>query len=144
VRRLALSLVVPLIAVAVLAGCGEAHSGTVSDGTNATSSADAVITVTSTDDACEVSTATSAPGNLAFVVTNGGSDSTSFEVLAFTGGQVTVGLASDIPVGETRTLLVPNVVPGEYITVCEPGAGGQINANFEVEDAASELEGESA
>jgi iron uptake system component EfeO len=144
VRRLALSLVLPVLAAMVLSGCGEAHSGTVSEGAGATSSADHVITVSSTDDACEVSTHTSEPGNLAFVVTNDGSDSTSFEVLAYTGGQVTVGSAPDIPVGETRTLLVPNVVPGEYITVCEPGAGAQINANFEVEDHASELEGESA
>ncbi len=125
-------------ATLVLAGCGAAHDGIVSDGTSATATADSSVTVTATDDACRVSSTTTAPGNVAFVVTNDGSAPTTFDVLVYDAGQQTVGTAAGIPVGATRTLVVRDMVPAYYITVCRPSATGRdINANFYVDRAAS-------
>ncbi len=129
-RRIALALTTAVAALA-LAGCGTADEGTVSDGTGAAASADTVITVTSTDDACEVSAATAPAGTLAFEVTNEGSKPTEFYL--YIGGEEIAGEVEDIGPGLTRTLVVDDVVEGDYVTACKPGMTGDgIRADFEV------------
>ena len=126
----------PTLATAtlVLAGCGEALDGTVFEEPTVTSVADSVVTVTATDDDCRVEPTTTTPGNVAFVVTNEGTEETSFDVLVYDAGQQLVGSVDDIPVGEGRTLYLREVVPATYITVCRPSATGrEINGNLYVE-----------
>jgi len=129
-RRLALALAASAAALA-LAGCGQADEGSASDGTAAAGSADTVITVTSTDDACDLS-ATSVPaGKLAFEVTNQGSKPTEFYL--YIDGQEIAGEVENIGPGLTRTLVVDDVVEGDYVTACKPGMTGDgIRADFEV------------
>ncbi len=127
-RAAALSLTT---AVLVLAGCGQANDGSASDGTAAAASADTVITVTSTDDSCELSATSAPPGKLAFEVTNQGSKPTEFYL--YIGGEEIAGEVEDIGPGLTRTLTVSDVVEGDYVTACKPGMTGDgIRADFEV------------
>jgi iron uptake system component EfeO len=129
-RRLALVLAAAVAALA-LAGCGEAGEGSASDGTAAAGSADTVITVTSTDDACDLSATTAIEGKLAFEVTNEGSKPTEFYLYA--DGEEIVGEVEDIGPGLTRTLTVDDVTAGDYVTACKPGMTGDgIRADFEV------------
>jgi len=90
------------------------------------------ISVTSTDDACEVS-ATSAPaGTLTFDVTNSGSKVTEFYLLAKDGLSI-VGEVENIGPGLTRKLVV-SAAEGGYLTACKPGMKGEgIRAAFTVE-----------
>jgi iron uptake system component EfeO len=118
-------------AALVLGGCGEAFEGSSSDGTAAAGAADSVITVTSTDDACELSTTSVPAGKLAFEVTNEGSKPTEFYL--YINGEEVAGEVEDIGPGLTRTLTVDDVVEGDYVTACKPGMTGDgIRADFEV------------
>ncbi len=127
-RSLALAAVVAALA---LGGCGDGDEGDGSGGTAAADSAGTVITVTSTDDACDLS-ATSAPaGRLAFDVTNEGSKPTEFYL--YSDGEDIVGEVEDIGPGLTRTLTLDDVVEGDYVTACKPGMTGDgIRADFTV------------
>ncbi len=123
---------VAVAAALALTGCGESDEGSVSDGAGGAGSAGTVITVTATDDACELSATTAAPGSIAFTVTNEGSKVNEFYV--YSGGTDIIGEVENIGPGLTRTLTVDDVVAGDYVTACKPGMSGDgIRADFAVE-----------
>ncbi len=133
-RHIPLAPTLVTAATLVLAGCGQSFDGAVYEEPTVTSVADSVVTVTATDDACRVEPTTTTPGAVAFVVTNDGSAQASFDVLVYDAGQETVGEARDIPVGATHTLLVREMVPATYITICRPSATGrELSGNLYVE-----------
>jgi len=109
-----------LLAVVALVGAGTlALAGCVAKTDAAASD---TLTVTSTADACELSSSSAKSGTLAFEVRNEGSDVTEFYLLAEDGRQI-VGEAENIAPGASRTLTVV-AQPGKYYTVCKPGMTG--------------------
>ncbi len=81
------------------------------------------LTVTSDATACTVSANTAASGTLAFNVTNSGTQTTEFYLLADDGLRI-VGEVENIAPGASRTLTVV-AQPGNYFTLCKPGMIGQ-------------------
>ncbi|GAA5026384.1 iron uptake system protein EfeO [Microbacterium fluvii] len=81
------------------------------------------LTVTSTDAACDVSTATATSGTLSFDVTNESSEVSEFYLLADDGLRI-VGEVENIAPGASRTLTVV-AQPGDYFTLCKPGMVGE-------------------
>jgi iron uptake system component EfeO len=89
------------------------------------------ITVSSTDDACKLSTTKAPAGTLTFEVTNDGSDVTEFYLLAEDGKRV-LGEVENIGPGLSRNLVV-KAPEGGYVTACKPGMSGDgIRADFTV------------
>ena len=84
---------------------------------------DDALTVTSTDSACDVSTATATSGTLTFDVANDSSQVSEFYLLAEDGLRI-VGEVENIAPGASRTLTVV-AQPGEYFTLCKPGMVGE-------------------
>jgi iron uptake system component EfeO len=124
-------LAAPAVALAVLAAACSSDEGGSSDGAAAPGSADTVVSVVSSDDACEVSATSAPPGTLAFEVTNEGGSPTEFYL--YTAAGDIVGEVEDIGPGLTRTLTVQDVVEGDYVTACKPGMTGDgIRGDFEV------------
>lgn len=80
------------------------------------------LTVTASDSACELPTATATSGTLAFDVTNTGSQVSEFYLLAEDGLRI-VGEVENIAPGASRTLTVV-AQPGKYFTLCKPGMVG--------------------
>lgn len=80
------------------------------------------ITVTSSDDACTLSSAKVGSGTLNFTVKNTGSQVTEFYLYAEDGKRV-VGEVENIGPGLTRELVV-TVSPGTYVPACKPGMKG--------------------
>jgi iron uptake system component EfeO len=122
-----------LVAVPALAACTQntsADSG--SDG-------DRTITVSSTDDACDLSATEAPSGKLTFDVTNDGSKVTEFYLYA-DGGERILGEVENIGPGLTRQLVV-SAAPGDYLTACKPGMKGEgIRADFSVTDSGEEVD----
>ena len=81
------------------------------------------LTVTSDATACTVSANTATSGTLAFNVTNSGTQTTEFYLLADDGLRI-VGEVEIIAPGASRTLTVV-AQPGNYFTLCKPGMIGQ-------------------
>ena len=102
------------------------------------------LTVTSTDSACDVSTATATSGTLTFDVSNAGEEVSEFYLLAEDGLRI-VGEAENIAPGASRTLTVV-AQPGEYVTVCKPGmiGDGVGRAGFSVTGDAVAVDGPDA
>jgi iron uptake system component EfeO len=99
---------------------------------------DGALTVSSTDDACEVSSAEAPSGNLQFSVKNDGSQVTEFYLLAEDGLRI-IGEIENIGPGLTRPLVV-TAAPGRYVTACKPGmVGDGIRADFTVNDSGADL-----
>lgn len=114
---LALLLAVPLAACTENAGPTDGEDGT--------------ITVTSSDDACDLSATEAPAGTLRFDVTNTGSQVTEFYLLAEDGLTV-VGEVENIGPDLHRQLVV-SAPAGDYVTACKPGMKGQgIRADFTV------------
>lgn len=90
--------------------------------TNA-AAAGAPLTVTSTNDACEVSSGAATSGTVTFDVRNAGSDVSEFYLLADDGLRI-VGEVENIAPGASRSLTVV-AQPGEYFTLCKPGMVGE-------------------
>lgn len=92
-------------------------------------SGDGTISVTSTSDACTLSTATAPGGTVKFEVKNEGNQVTEFYLLAEDGLRI-VGEVENIGPGLSRDLVV--MAPeGKYITACKPGmVGDGIRADF--------------
>lgn len=91
------------------------------------------VQVTSTADACTLSTTTAPSGNVVFEVTNDGSEATEF-YLYQSDGTAIAGEVENIGPGITRNLVV-TVEPGSYVTACKPGMTGDgIRAGFTVTD----------
>jgi len=80
------------------------------------------LTVTASDSACDLPTATATSGTLAFDVTNTGSQVSEFYLLAEDGLRI-VGEVENIAPGASRTLTVV-AQPGDYFTLCKPGMVG--------------------
>jgi iron uptake system component EfeO len=115
---------------AVLAVLGLLLAGCVSTGPDAEAG---TLTVESSADACTVSAAEAASGTLTFAVTNTGTETTEFYLLAEDGVQV-VGEVEDIGPGLTRELVV-EAAAGSYWTVCKPGMSGDgLRSEFTVTD----------
>jgi iron uptake system component EfeO len=95
---------------------------------------DGPITVTSSSDACTLSTTKAGSGTLRFKVKNTGSKVTEFYLYAEDGERI-VGEVENIGPGLTREL-VTTASPGTYLTACKPGMEGDgIRATFTVTDS---------
>jgi iron uptake system component EfeO len=104
-----LTRALPLIAIAVLAGCSA----------DPVASADAV-TIESSDDACTLSETELPSGSTTFSITNSGDDVT--EVYVYDGDRV-VTEKEDIGPGTSAELTV-DLEPGDYEVACKPGMVG--------------------
>jgi len=121
-----------LIAAPALAACTEN-----ADDSGSASGDNRTITVTSTDDGCEVSSAEAPSGTLTFEVTNDGSKVTEFYLLAGDGQRI-VGEVENIGPQLSRQLVV-SAPDGSYITACKPGMKGDgIRADFTVTKSGEE------
>ncbi|MFL5517191.1 MAG: cupredoxin domain-containing protein, partial [Gemmatimonadales bacterium] len=119
-------LVALLLASPLVAACTENASGGDADAADARS-----IAVTSTDDACTVSTTEAPAGALTFEVTNSGSQVTEFYLLGQDGQRI-LGEVENIGPQLSRQLVV-KVPAGSYTTACKPGMKGDgIRAAFTV------------
>lgn len=104
--------------------------------TNATTGQ--AIAVTSSDDACVVSTSEASSGTLAFRVTNAGEQVTDFYLLADDGLRI-LGEVENIGPGLSRDLALA-APQGDYRTGCEPGMTGDgIQAECTITDSGAGL-----
>jgi iron uptake system component EfeO len=119
-------LVALLLAMPFFAACTENADSADGDAGNPRS-----VSVTSTDDGCDVSTAEVPSGTLTFNVTNDGSKVTEFYLLGEDGQRI-VGEVENIGPQLSRQLVV-NAPEGSYVTACKPGMKGDgIRADFTV------------
>lgn len=123
VRPTAVAAAVAALAL-LPAGCGRADLGEVLDGTSATADADDVVTVTVEDDACRVSSTAMADGSVAFVVSNDTSEDARFRL--YSGGTDAIGEIPEVAAGATTSLLVDDVVPGDYVAACSVDGGAEV------------------
>ena len=92
------------------------------------------ITVTSSDDACELSADSAPSGRLVYKIKNTGSKVTEFYLYAADGQRI-VGEVENIGPGLSRDLVV-NAQAGKYIPACKPGMEGKgIRSTFTVTDS---------
>jgi iron uptake system component EfeO len=97
------------------------------------------LTVSSTDDACELSASEAPEGTLTFDVTNNGSQVTEFYLLGDDGLRI-VAEVENIGPQNTAPLTV-NAPAGDYVTACKPGLKGEgIRADFTVTESDEEVE----
>jgi iron uptake system component EfeO len=117
--RPARRLAVPgLTAVAVL-GVAACASGSGSD--SGGSASGGAIAVSADDKTCSVGTASVPSGTHKFTITNSGSKTTEFEILA--AGDRILGEVENVAPGVARTLLV-DLPAGTYQATCKPGMVG--------------------
>ncbi|QWF20832.1 EfeM/EfeO family lipoprotein [Nocardioides sp. LMS-CY] len=122
-KPLAIALVA---AVPLVAACTENTRGDDSGSGDART-----VSVTSTDDACDLSAVDAPSGTLRFKVTNDGSQVTEFYLLGEDGLRI-VGEVENIGPQLSRELVV-NAPAGSYVTACKPGMKGDgIRADFTV------------
>lgn len=113
------------LAVLPVAACGS------SGGSSGSGDGGTLITVSSTADACTLSSTTAAAGPVTFTITNDGSEATEFYVYAQDGTTV-VSELENIGPAITRDLSV-DLEAGSYLTACKPGMTGDgIRAPFTV------------
>lgn len=105
----------------LLSGC-VANPAASSSGSSA-GAASGSLTVTSTDDACTVSSATTTSGNATFTITNSGARTTEFYLLASDRLRI-VAEKENIAPGSSSELSV-SLQPGDYFTACKPGMRGE-------------------
>jgi len=121
-----------LAAVPALAACTQNTTATTA------TEDDRTITVSSTDDACEVSSTKAPSGKLTFDVTNDGSQVTEFYLYTGDGKRI-LGEVENIGPNLTRQLVV-NAPAGSYLTACKPGMKGTgIRADFTVTDSGEKV-----
>jgi iron uptake system component EfeO len=126
-------LVAALVAAPALAGCTQ--------NATTTAKADRSITVSSTDDGCDVSATEAPSGTLTFQVTNDGSKVTEFYLLG-DGGDRVLGEVENIGPGLTRQLVV-SAPAGSYVTACKPGMKGDgVRADFTVTESGAKVAAE--
>jgi iron uptake system component EfeO len=102
----------PLLALATTAVAAVALTGCVPNA----QPGDASLTVSITDDTCDVSAATAPAGNVTFTLINSGSDVNEFEILADDQLRV-VGEKENVVPGTTTYTV--QLVPGTYFTACK-------------------------
>ncbi|NMO03987.1 peptidase M75 family protein [Gordonia sp. TBRC 11910] len=112
----ALSTTVALGAIALGAPLALAGCTSKSDSTGA-------VSVTSSNDSCELSTTDATTGDVNFKITNSGSKVTEFYVYA--NETRVLGEVENIGPGLTGNLKVQIVDPGKYTVACKPGMVGQ-------------------
>src|SRR5215510_6964212 len=126
------TLVVTAVALAVpfLAACTQnAESDGAADGGNPRA-----LSVQSSNDACDVSSAEAPAGTLTFDVTNTGSQVTEFYLLGEDGLRI-VAEVENIGPNLNREMTV-NAPAGTYFTACKPGMKGEgIRAGFTVTES---------
>ncbi|MBS45003.1 MAG: PbrT family lead (Pb2+) uptake porter [Nocardioides sp.] len=126
-RLTAVAAGLALVTVPVLAGCGTESTAQSGDASRS-------LTVSSTDDACDVSAAEAPAGTLTFQIANEGSSTTEFYLLAEDGLRI-VGEVENIGTGATNTLTV-NAEAGTYVVACKPGMTGDgIRSGFTVTES---------
>jgi iron uptake system component EfeO len=119
------ALVALLLATPLLAACTENVKAADDSGDSRT------VSVTSTDDGCELSSAEAPSGTLTFDVTNDGSKVTEFYLLGEDGQRI-VGEVENIGPQLSRQLVV-SAPEGDYVAACKPGMEGDgIRADFTV------------
>jgi iron uptake system component EfeO len=130
--------VVAAFALPALAACTD-NSGS----SNGSSGGTRTIHVTSTQDACALSTDTAPSGHLVFKVRNQGSQVTEFYLYGADGLRI-VGEVENVGPGLSRDLVV-NAPAGTYVAACKPGMEGKgIRSDFTVtgsEDQGAALTG---
>ena len=106
-----------------------------SDDGSGSSSGDGTITVTSSDDACELSATEAPAGPVTFEVENTGSDVTEFYV--YGENDRVLSEVENIAPGLTREMTVELTEAGTYTTACKPGmVGDGIRAEFTITGSA--------
>jgi iron uptake system component EfeO len=115
-RRLAAALVSAL-ALPALAACTDNTAGSGKGGDART------ISVTSTDDSCELSTDKAPAGNLVYKIKNQGDKVTEFYLYGEDGLRI-VGEVENVGPGLSRDLVI-NVPAGKYVPACKPGMVGK-------------------
>ncbi|MFC9554407.1 iron uptake system protein EfeO [Rhodococcus sp. NPDC056960] len=119
-RRTTFALASVAVLPLALAGCTEKSTANSDD-----------ITVTASDDSCDVSTDSGTTGTSTFQVTNNGSKVTEFYV--FAEGDRAMGEVENIGPGLTRQLIVSLPDAGTYQLACKPGmVGNGIRQDFTV------------
>ena len=125
--RLAVALVGTL-ALPVLAACTDNTTSAAGKGDDRT------ISVTSTDDSCDLSTDKAPSGNLVYKVKNQGNKVTEFYLYGEDGLRI-VGEVENVGPGLSRDLVI-NVPAGRYVPACKPGMVGKgIRSDFTVTDS---------
>ena len=129
-------LAATLVALPALAACTQ-NATTATAGSSG--GGDGTVTVSSTDDACTLSSTEAPSGKLTFDVTNDGSQVTEFYLLDQDGKRI-LGEVENIGPQLTRQLVV-NAAPGTYTTACKPGMKGDgIRADFTVTGSGKEAD----
>ena len=119
-RRTTFALASVAVLPLALAGCTEKSTASTDD-----------ITVTASDDTCDVSADSGTTGNSTFQVTNNGTKVTEFYV--FAEGDRAMGEVENIGPGLTRQLIVSLPDAGTYQLACKPGmVGDGIRQDFTV------------
>ncbi|HWM73039.1 MAG TPA: iron uptake system protein EfeO [Nocardioides sp.] len=135
-KRTTLTLAAALAIVPVLAACGTESTDNSGGGKDGDARS---LTVSSTEDACEVSATEAPAGTLTFDVTNNGSQVTEFYLLGDDGLRI-VAEVENIGPQNTAPLTV-NAPAGKYVTACKPGMKGEgIRADFTVTESDEEVE----
>lgn len=107
----------------LLAGCVTNNPAAAPSASGSGGSGAGVLTVSSTDSACTVSSATATSGNTTFRVSNDGRQTTEFYLLGADGLRI-VAERENIAPGATSELAVA-LQPGDYFTACKPGMRGE-------------------
>ena len=124
----------PLAALACAAAALTLTSCGLTEANKTATGSDDTITVTSTDDGCDVSSTEVASGHVVFKVKNSGTEVTEFYLYGADGLSI-VGEVENVGPGLTRDLVV-SIAPGSYFTACKPGmAGDGIRGDFTVTDS---------
>jgi iron uptake system component EfeO len=125
-------IVALLLATPLVAACTENAKDSGGDSGDART-----VSVTSTDDSCDVSSAEVPSGTLTFDVANEGSKVTEFYLLGEDGLRIVAEVENVGP--QLSRQLVVNAPAGSYFTACKPGMKGDgIRADFTVTESADE------
>ena len=105
----------------------------------AAAAGDGTITVDSSADSCDLTSAKAPSGNLVFNVKNTGNEVTEFYFYAEDGLRI-VGEIENVGPGLSRDLVV-RAAPGTYVASCRPGMTGKgIRTDFTVTDSGEDTE----
>ncbi len=125
-------LVAALVTAAGLPALAACTSNSTTSGSDTSGgSGSRSISVTSSDDACDLTADTAPAGNVVFKVKNTGSKVTEFYLYAKDGKRI-VGEVENVGPGLSRSLVV-NMAAGSYVPACKPGMTGKgIRSTFTV------------
>jgi iron uptake system component EfeO len=124
----------PRLVAALVAGMSLPALAACTDNSSSDQGDSRTINVTSSDDACDLSTDTAPSGRLVFKVKNTGSKVTEFYLYAADGKRI-IGEAENIGPGLSRSLVV-NAPAAKYVPACKPGMTGKgIRGTFTVTES---------